>query len=1066
MKQHLLLLLVVIFGSINCAMAQDRNVTGTVTNLEGGEPIPGVNIRVKGTSRGTVTDVDGNYSIRLVDENVVLVFSFIGFLSEEVKVGAQSTINIQLTPDVKSLSEVVVIGFGTQEKKDVTGAISSISGAEIQEVPVASFEQALVGRAAGVQVTTGSGIPGAGASIRVRGIGSTNNAEPLYVIDGIIIGNTAGGGQNDVSPLALLNPNDIESIDILKDASATAIYGARAGNGVVIITTKRGQEGKMRVSFDTYKSVIVPDVSNINMLSGPQFARYWDDIQKEAGNTEYVGQPFINRILAGENIPTYDWWDYASQNGTIDSYDLSISGGSKTSKYFSSFNYFKQDGSLPQSDLERFTLRINSDHQINDRITVGNNLTLSRTSANTIGNRSPFIANNPYLGIFNDQGYYAGSESRDPDTEGMLDQNNSHVIWELENRYNNTVRNRMLASLYADIDLAEGLVFHTMGSLDMSFLNRERRNPANEIQGGAAVDATNSSLIMNFNQSRTWFLENTLKYDKKLGNHDFNVMIGYQAQNNLNKGFGTSAGAFVDTEYWFFDRPRLTAPIRDSNGNIVATIPQVFPNASNFQNESAFVSVFSRATYSFKDKYLLTATVRRDGSSRFGPAQRWGTFPAASAGWRISEEGFLKNSSRISDMKLRAGYGISGSDNTGLYQWNSRVGSGGNQMYALGGGPVPGATLVRLANEFLFWESIEMTNIGLDVGLFRNRVEFSLDYYYKITEGLLLPFNPALEVGAFQSPTGNLGRVDNRGWDFSMNTTNVVRKNFKWTSNFNISTVKNEIISLPENADRFNGVNISRVGEEIGAFYGYVVDGLFQNWDEVYDHAYQNQNVTGVDDQDRPIYSGLTDVQTSRANTAPGDFRFVDQNGDGLIDADNDRVVIGSTIPDFTWGFSNNISYKSFNFSVLWQGVHGVDAYNALRVNQERSTGGWANKRATVMDRWTGEGTSNSFPRGAILDPNTNQNVSSAWVEDASFVRLKNIRLSYTLPTELLSSIGLKNSTLNFYLVGTNLLTISDYSGYDPEIGLRNGDNPETAGWDGGFVPLSRQYTAGLRFSF
>jgi TonB-dependent starch-binding outer membrane protein SusC len=1055
---------------------QAINITGRVISSDSPDGLPGVNVVVKGTTQGTVTDIDGNYSIAVPGSESVLVYSSVGFLTEEVTVGNRSVINMSLTADITALEEIVVIGFGTQEKKDITGSISSVRGEALNEIPVPTFEQALAGRAAGVQVTTGSGIPGAGASIRVRGVGSTNNAEPLYVIDGIIIGNAAGGGQTSISPLALINPNDIESIDILKDASATAIYGARAGNGVVIITTKRGKEGTMKVNFDTFKSVNVLDMSNFTMLNGQQWAQYFDGIQQENGITTYPGQPFISRVLGGENFPQYDWFDYASRNGTIDSYNLSLNAGTEKSKYFTSLSYFKQNGILLNSDLERFTGRFNSDHQVSKRIKMGTNLALSRTSANTVGNVNGnsntqdwitrTLGANPFKPIFDPiTGAYAGSTSFDPDTENQMDNANQHVIWRLENQYAHQIRNRVWASLYTDIELAKGLIFHTMGSLDLTLANNENRNPANEIPGAAAIDQVNSSLSMNNSENRTWFVENTLQYSKNLSGHSFNVMLGYQAQNNLNKGFNAGAGAFVDTEFWFFDRPRLTAPIVDSEGNVIATVPQVFPSVGNFQNESAFVSVFSRAIYSYNDKYLLTATVRRDGSSRFGPQQRWGTFPAVSAGWRISEEDFMRSLNHISDMKLRVGYGISGSDNTALYQWNSRVGTGGNEEYVFDGGIIPGAILTRLANEFLSWEEIKMTNVGLDVALLKNRLEVTVDYFYKITEGLLLPFAPAFEVGAIQNPSGNLGRVDNRGWELTVNSTNIAKKDFMWTSNFNISSIRNEVVSLPENADRFNGINITRVGEEIGSIYGFKADGLFQNWDEVYRHAYQNQNITGFE-EGIPIYSNNTDIATQRSNTAPGDVRFRDLNDDGIIDADNDRAIIGSTIPDFIWGLSNNLSYKGINLAILFQGVHGVNAYNELRLRQERSTGGWENKRTTVLNRWVGEGTSNSVPRGVVTDPNSNQRVSSIWVEDASFIRLKNIRLSYTLPANLMQSIGLQNTNINIYGVGTNLLTITNYTGFDPEIGLRNANNPETAGMDAGLVPLTRQFTLGLQVSF
>ena len=1051
-------------------------VSGTVTDLENDEPIPGVNVLVKGASAGTITDVEGNYRLDVPSEESILVFSSIGYTTEEIPVGNQTVIDVALAPSLEQLSEVVVIGFGTQERDDVTGSISSVSGEELNDIPVPSFEQALTGRAAGVQVTTGSGVPGAGANIRVRGIGSTSNAEPLYVIDGIIIGNVEGGGQTSISPLSLINPNDIESIDILKDASATAIYGARAGNGVVIITTKRGKEGQMQLNFDAYTAWNVLDQSNFNMLSGPQWAQYIAEVNAEAGLTEYPGQPFIDKVLSGADVPMYDWFDAAYRDGRINSYNLSLNAGSEKSQYFTSIGYFDQEGILPNSDLERYTVRFNSDHQVSERIKFGNTLALSRSEANTVGNVnansntrnwiSRLLGGNPYKPIFDNEGDYAGLSAQDPDAEAQLDNMNEHPIWSLEQVFDNEVRNRVWGSLFADVELIDGLVFHTMGSIDYSFNKDERRNPFNTIDGAANKDQTFSSLNLRSRESRTWFIENTLQYQKDIGKHNFSLMAGYQAQNNLNKGFSSSAGAFVDTDYWFFDRPQLTNEITDSEGNILVTNPLVFPSVGNFENESAFVSVFGRLIYDFQDKYLLTATVRRDGSSRFGSEQRWGTFPAVSAGWRISEEGFMSGLESVSNLKLRAGYGISGSDNTDLYQWNSVVSSGGNQEYVFNGGPVPGTIITRLANPFLAWEEIKMFNIGIDVGLLAGRLEFTVDYFDKTTDGLLLPFTPAAEVGSLNNPSGNLGRIDNSGLELAINSVNVATTNLTWSTNFNISAVRNEIVSLPEDADRFSGINISRVGEEIGALYGFETSGLFQNWGEVYDHAYQNQSVSEFDEDGNPIYSEDTDQETANTSTAPGDIRFVDQNDDGIVDADNDRVIIGSTIPDFTWGMNNTVRYKGFNLSVFLQGVHGIELYNALRIFQERSTGGWANKRATVLNRWTGEGTSNFVPRAAVNDPNSNERASDQWVENGSFVRIKNVRLAYTLPAKLMESINLGRLGVNIYAVGTNLFTFTEYTGFDPEIGLRESDNPETAGVDAGLYPLSRQYTVGLKLSF
>lgn len=1078
MKNKKFLIILAILSCAQWALAQGATVvSGTVTD-EQGEPLIGANVLVKNSSVGTITDYDGGFELRVPSTDTALTVSYIGYESKDVPLNGRTVVDITLTISAAALDEVVVVGFGTKQRRDLTESVASVSGDVINELPTPSLEQALAGRAAGVQVTTGSGVPGAGASIRIRGVGSLNNAEPLYVIDGIIIGNVTGGGQTSVSPLSLINPNDIESIDILKDASATAIYGARAGNGVVIITTKRGKEGRMSLNFDTWTSAQVLDQSNFDMLSGQEWAQYFSEVMAESGQDTYPGQPFVDKVRAGNAPETYDWFDHAYRNGQSNSYNLSLNAGTAKSQFFMSANYFDQTGILPNSDLERYTVRLNSDHQVTPWLKFGNTLAVSRSVANTVGNVdgnqntkdwiTRLLAANPYKPIFDPvDGDYAGLSAQDPDAEAQLDYANEHPIFSMEQSMDRDIRNRIWGSLFADVEILDGLVFHTMGSVDWSFNNGEVRSPANTIDGASARDLASNGMRLNYSESRTWFIENTLSYAKRINRHNFNLMAGYQAQNNLNKGFSSYNGAFVDTDYWFFDRPGLTNEITDANGNVVATVPLVFPSVGNFQNESAFVSALGRAFYSFDDKYLLTVTVRRDGSSRFGPEQRWGTFPAVSAGWIISDEPFLQNSNTISNLKLRAGYGISGSDNTGLYQWNSRVGAGADQNYVFNGGRVEGAILTRLANLFLGWEEIEMLNVGLDVALLNGRLSITADYFDETTRGMLLPFAPALEVGALSNPTGNLGELDNSGFEFTFSSVNVANRDLTWRTDLNFTFVTNMVSKLPENADRFNGVNITRVGEEIGALYGFQSNGLFQNWNDVYSHAYQNQAVASFDEvTGLPTYSDDTSQETINGQTAPGDLRFVDQNGDGIIDADNDRVIIGSTIPDFTWGVTNTFGYKGLNLSIFLQGVHGVEIYNQLRVFQERSSGGWENKRSTVLDRWVGEGTSNTIPRAAPQDPNGNERASDHWVEDGSFVRIKNLRLSYMLPRNMLSKVGWNTGGLEVYAVGTNLVTFTDYSGFDPEIGLRNAGNPETAGVDSGLYPLSRQYTVGLKLSF
>lgn len=1036
-------------------------VTGKITDEED-TPLPGATIMERGTSNGTISDENGNFSLN-VEEDAVLIISFLGYESQEVPVNGRTQIEITLTENISSLEEVVVVGYGTQKKGDVTGAITSVKGDVLNEIPVASLEQSLSGRMSGVQVINGSGVPGSGATIRVRGVGTVNNNEPLYVIDGIILGNIAGGSQSSVSPLSLINPSDIESIDVLKDASATAIYGARAGNGVVIITTKRGANERMRISYETYTSVNALDQSRYNQLTGPEWADLYNRTQLAEGFTDYTGQPFIQRILAGENIPTYDWLGELTRNGQIQSHNLSFVGGSERSNYFSSLSYFDQTGTVIGSDFDRFTLRFNSDHRVGKKFKIGNTLLLSRSVTNQQGNIDPTnnandyigraVRQNPYKPIYRADGTYAGLNEHDPDAEGLLDQDNQHIIWSAQENINLNKRNRIWSSVYLDFEVLKGLTFHTMGSLDFSYTKREDYNTFNSIEGTQLVLPESTRMLLRNDEDRTWFIENTLTYNNTFsGDHQVTALLGSQYQNYLGTFFSAVDGAFENTDYWFFSRPHLINEVDPS-------VPFFIPVLGNGQVESGLNSYFGRLFYSYQSKYMLTATIRRDGSSKFGSERRWGTFPAVSVAWRLSQEDFLRNTPWLTDLKLRGGYGVSGSDNVANYQYTAGLGQGGEFSYSFDGGEIFGSTLNRNANTFIQWEEIKMANVGLDASMFNGRIGLSLDLYDKTTSGLFLPFQPALELGNEQNPNGNLGEVSNKGLDLALNTVNITGP-FTWTTDVVFGTVRNRVVKLPENADRFasdgwqnNFYNITRVGEEIGAIYGYVLDGIFQSWDEVYSHAYQEQALTGFDEENNPIYNtGARDDVTARSFTAPGDFRFRDLNGDGFIDSENDRIIIGSTIPDFSWGLTNTFSFKGLMLSVFFQGVEGVNVVNTLK-------GQYATRER--LSAWDGAGSTNSEPRIAGTG---NGRTSSYRVEDASYVRLKNLRLGYSFPQQLINRIGLQE--LQFYATGTNLFTITDYTGYDPEVGLRTGGNNEESGVDKGQYPLTRQFSIGAKISF
>ncbi len=1087
MKRSILMAIMVTFALL--ARGQSQTITGKVTDHSDNSPLPGVSVLIKGTTEGTITDGDGNYSIES-SSNDVLAFSYIGFISEEIEVGNQSVINVSLMADITQLDEIVVIGFGTQEKKDVTGSISSVKGETLNEIPAPSFEQALTGRAAGVQVTQSSGVPGAGANINIRGIGTVNNAQPLYVVDGVIMGNISTD-YAQISPLSMINPNDIESIDILKDASASAIFGARAANGVVIITTKRGATDQMRVTFSASYSTFVVDDSKFNRLSGPDWAEYYDDLQTYMRDSTYTGQPFVQRVVEGERPQEYNWLDEALRNGVMQDYGISISGGNQNSQYFASLGYMDQTGIMLNSDLKRYSMRLNSDHKFG-RLKFGNTFYVARSESNRVGMSDPsdpennrnlisrLVYINPYHPVYGDDGDWANPNNPadyDPDFEGAMDYINQNALWRMHEFKDFQEQTRLVGSFYGDWEMIDGLNLRSMVSADITYNQIELNEPGNDSLGAASRPASQTALEFSNNQTFTWFIENTLTYNKKFGSHSLTAMAGYQAQNTRYTSSLSRDGDFVnpDPDIWHFGTNEKT------QNEIAPGVFQVTdPVVGDGLWEEAWVSYFGRIMYEYKDRYLLTATVRRDGSSKFGSEERWGTFPAFSAGWRIKEEAFMQGIEVISSMKLRAGYGISGSDNTPRYQYQSLIGQQGQFNYSFDETHTQGGALLRPANPFIRWERMKMMNVGLDLGLYKNRLEFVIDYFTKTTEDMFFQIQSPLEGGFESNVSVNAGEVKNSGLELTIRSVNIVSP-IRWNTDLNVSFIKNEVVNVA-NLERIGGTNgvVNQVapGGEIGEFFGYEVEGIFQDWDEVYNHAYQNQATTGVDSDGDGINDYNTsarDHATGLTNTAPGDVKFRDTNGDGIVDAD-DWTVIGSPFPDFSWGMTNTFSYKGISLSILLQGVHGVDIYGNSYGRMFSSNGFYAPSTLVTKDRWSPENTGAEYPRIFENDaanenfrPNNQMNI-----EDGSYVRIKNLRLAYNLPQKILKSISSANAQI--YVTATNLVTFTKYSGYDPEVGGSSqrfsGDQSRrqarswTYGQDSGTVPLTRQFTVGASITF
>jgi TonB-linked SusC/RagA family outer membrane protein len=1043
------------------AIKQQLVVSGVVTGSDD-EALIGANIVEKGTSNGTITDIAGRYSLRVSSPDAVLVVSSIGFLTTEIPVEGKATIDIRLNEDIQALEEVVVVGYGTQKKSDITGAISSVKVEELQKIPVTSVDQALIGQTPGIQVVSNSGEPGGGASIRIRGVGTVNNAEPLYVIDGIPIDNSFNRYQTS---LTSINPSDIENIEILKDASALAIYGARAQNGVVMITTKRGKSGGLKLNLDVWTSMNIMD-QNIDMHSGPGWAAYYQDALNSIAMTlDDESQAWLDGINNGTlNPPTYDWLDAAVRTAYTKSYQVGASGGNDKSVFSVSGGYLNQEGVFKNNFLERYSFLLNTDHIVSKRLKIGNTLTVSRVETETNGagepnqNNTPFVRRlmdmNPFRPIYNDD-YYAGlSDFATP----ILDHSQTHPIWQIEDWSRFRKTSRVLGSVYGEYEILPGLKFKSVFSIDLLHNELKWHQTHNEIEGNAQMEVGRSFVNHNFGESRVWYFDNTLTYEKAFGQHNLNFLLGTQAQQGVYEGFNVSGNSIPNNDFPF-----------------ISFTTQELISGNDYKNRNSWLSYFGRVFYDYDSKYLLTATVRRDGSSRFGPERRYGTFPAASLGWRLSNEDFMQEVNLIDNLMLRLSYGITGGEAAGNYQFIGTLGSGVLFDYVFGDDQIyQGRTISRLSNDQLQWEETKQANLGIDVGVLSNRIYFSIDYFNRVTDKMFLEFAPPVETGTEENPSGNLGKVSNSGLEFVVNSVNTTGQ-LKWTTNFNFTVLKNEVNTLANNdAPRFSSysalgseiINTTQVGYEVGSLYGYETDGLFQNWNEVYAHAYQNQQRDAAAESSAGDGSIIYDQASENGLnfTAPGDIRFVDQNDDGVIN-EEDKVIIGSTIPDFIWGLNNTFSFKGFNLSLFIQGVHGVDIYNHLRRIQEGMNNVAAvNVRASVNERWDGEGTSEDFPRLNLNDPNSNYRISDRWVEDGSFVRLKNVRLSYDIPQAWMSKIKLGSAQI--YCNATNLFTITNYEGFDPEVGNRNPSLSETAGTDLGNYPLSRQYTLGLKLNF
>ena len=1035
--KSLLLILLVSF-SVQ-ALAQNI-ISGKVTNVDN-QPLSGVTITEKGTSNATVSKEDGSFSIKLTASKPTIVLSYVGFSEKEVAVSGQSNLSITLDAETKQLNDVVVVGYGTQRRKDLTGAIASVGSRDIEKIPTNSVDKALQGQVAGLQISSTSGAPGGNTTILVRGISSiTGGVEPLFVIDGYPV--TSVGYSN---PLSTINPNDIESIDVLKDASATAIYGSRGSNGVVIITTKRGRTGKPRLEFDTY--VGVQEVARKpEMMNAKQFTQFLIDARNAghldnppAGNTNpsindpnslrgnsykisdrYTNKAFLDSIGEGT-----DWQDAIFRKAMVQNYQISVTGGNEGIRYSMSGGYFNQDGIIIKTNFKRYSFKANIDAKVNNKLNVGVTLLPSFSNEITppiIGHYGSFgiinsaLTMDPTLPVYNSDGTYYPTYLSENGNAGLANPVKIANEYQIKN-----AQARLFSNAYADYALLPALRLRTSLGADVNFFDRREYKPTTLSGNSATAPATAS---VTTNKATNWLSETTLSYRKLFArSHQVDAVTGFTVQSDFFDAITTNATNFPDDL------------VQNINGGTVTS------GTENISRNN-IMSVFARANYAFKSKYLLTATVRRDGSSRFGENRRWGTFPSGSIGWKVSEEKFMKNIKAISDLKIRTSYGVTGNNAIGDYR---ALGLLGSSNYIIGDALTPGTVPGSLPNRILGWESQAQLDIGVDLSLFNNRVSIVADYYDKRNKDMLFNVQTPSVTG-FTNATVNLGEVQNKGYEFSLNTRNLVNK-FKWTTNFNITFNKNKVLAMSTANDKIFGntggrgnSNVTMVGEPIGVFYGKRVAGVF------------NTNAEAAAYPAQPFAKA-------------GDFKFEDVDKNGKLD-DNDRQIIGSPHPDYFFGFNNNFAYKNFSLDVLTNGMMGQKVFASLfAVNNS----GVQNNMAFVNEaRWRspdqpGSGKYGSFARSIRGGKNDNFAYSSWSLFDASFFRIRQITLNYTIPPSVVGRLKIQGARC--YIGVNNVHTFTDYPGYDPEVG-NGGDTQTVLGVDFGTYPIARTFTVGFNLSF
>jgi TonB-linked SusC/RagA family outer membrane protein len=978
-----------------CTYAQTTRVSGTVTDGEGGMGIPGVSVTVQGASSGSITDVDGHYTIEATPEDV-LVFSFVGYEKATRKVGNQTQIDVALKEDLVSLEEVVVVGYGTTKKSDLSGSVSSVDAEKISAFPALSAVQTLQGRAAGVQIQSNNGgQPGADYNIKIRGGTSINaSSDPLRVVDGFV------GGE-------MPPPEDIASIEILKDASATAIYGSRGANGVILVTTKRGKAGEMKIDFNS--SYSVQEVLNrLDLLDANQFTSYIQEINPNYENF-------------GSNT---DWQDVVYRPGYISNNQLSVSGGSDDIRYYVSGTYFDQEGVVIGSDYNRYTINSNLDMSPKEFLNLGISLYGRRSSNNGVntqessgGSGSAGIISsafrfNPDIGIYNSNGDFAISEVGD-------DIDNPYALGTEYVR--ERVTDRFQANTYGELELADWLKFKS--TLGISFNNwRDGEFRPTTLLGGAGRGGVAE---LEARKQSNWLNENYFTFSKDFNGHETSLVTGYSFQKNRNEAWSAGSSGYVTNSGEFWALQQGAIPLTPESG----------------VSESIIKSYYARANYSYQGKYVATFTGRYDGASNFSKNRKWAFFPSGALAWDMKGEPFLENVDFLSRWKWRVSYGLVGNQAIGAYQSLARFRS----IYGSRGGQLVNAIrLSNLANENLTWETTTQLNVGADIGFFNSRLNLTADYYQMTTTDLLFARDLPAYVGV-GSQFQNIGAIENKGFELAISSVNLTGE-LRWNTDFNISFNRNKILELPDNgADIFYSYapghlglgrdnQVMRVGQPLGVFYGFVYEGIYQNGDEF--------------------------LEGSGFEKEAGGEKFKDLDGDGKLTYDKDRQIIGDPNPDFIWSLNNSFNYKGFDLNIFFQASQGNDmlSYTLLELN---NLSGANNATTEALDRWTPMNPNTDVPKASS---NRTRRISTRYVYDASYIRLKNLSLGYILPKNMVERVNLRNVRLS--VSAQNLLTITDYPGLDPEVGYGNSRNNAAGnlyqGLDYGSYPNVKAYTLGI----